>query len=215
MIASYGIKFIVAGFFLTLTAILWANWKDSVSLFIISVCLALLTVFLTFFYRNPPRDIPEDSNLILATADGRILSVEDIENEYIGGAGKKVSIFMSPINVHINRIPVSGRVEYVKYVPGKFFRAFLDKASEENEHNEIGLVFNGGRLIFKQIAGIMARRISCTAVADQEVIAGDIYGMIHFGSRAEIFLPEDVEVLVSADDNVLAGETIIGRYTKN
>jgi len=214
MIAPYGIKFIIAGLIVTVVFILWSTWKDSLTLFIISVIFAILTLFLAFFYRNPTRIIPEEPGVILSNADGRVLSVEDVEKEYIGGKGKKVSIFMSPFNVHINRIPVDGKIEYVNYVPGKFFKAFLDKASEENEHTEIGMKFDGGRIIFKQIAGIMARRISCEAKAEQEVKAGEIYGMIHFGSRAELFIPDEFDILVKKDDNVKAGETIIGRISQ-
>jgi phosphatidylserine decarboxylase len=121
---------------------------------------------------------------------------------------------LSVLDPHINRIPAGGRLEYVKYVPGKFFKAFEDKASEENEHTEIGLAFGTNRMIFKQIAGILARRIVCNVKSEQEVKAGEIFGMIHFGSRAELFLPDNVEILVKPGDRVKAGESLIGRIVK-
>lgn len=214
MIAPYGLKFIFAGIILTVAFILWAAAKDSYVLFVLSIILAVLTLFLAFFYRNPGRRIPADQNLILSIADGRVLSVEDIENDYVGGKGKKVSIFLSILNAHITRIPISGKLDYVKYVPGKFFKAFEDKASEENEHTEIGLTFSDNRMIFKQIAGILARRIVCNSKPEQQVNAGEIFGMIHFGSRAELYLPENVEILVKKGDKVKAGESIIGRLLR-
>ncbi len=213
MIVSYGLKFISLGLALTIVLILWAAAKDSQAAFIISVVLGILTIFLTYFYRNPARDIPDDNSLILSIADGRVLSVEDIEDNYIGGKGKKVSIFLSIFDVHVNRIPISGELDYVKYNPGKFFAAFKDKASTENEHTEIGIKFSKGHMIFKQIAGILARRIECDSKPKQNVNGGDIFGMIHFGSRAELFLPANVEVIIKKGDRVKAGETVIGRIS--
>jgi len=211
MIAPYGLKFIIIGAILTIAFGLWSASKDSPPFLVVSIIIAIMTLFLLFFYRNPLRHIPTEKNLILSIADGRILSVEPIENEYIGGHGTKVSIFLSLFNVHINRIPTAGQLDYVKYVPGKFFKAFLDRASEENEHTEIGLVFGGNRMIFKQIAGILARRITCNASPGQTVHGGEVFGMIHLGSRTELFLPMSVEVLVKKGDQVKAGQSIIGR----
>ncbi|MFH2037501.1 MAG: phosphatidylserine decarboxylase family protein [Candidatus Zixiibacteriota bacterium] len=211
MIAAFGLKFIIPGFLIAVICSLWGASRNSVLIFILAIVFALLTLFLTFFYRNPIRKIPSEKNLILSIADGTVLSVKDIENDYIGGKGKKVSIFLSVFDVHINRLPIDGRVEYVKYNPGKFHMAMVDKASDDNENCEIGLEFNKGKMIFKQIAGFLARRIEYTIKEGDMAKAGDIYGMIHFGSRAELFLPENVEVVVKKDDKVLGGETIIGR----
>jgi phosphatidylserine decarboxylase len=211
MIASYGLKFIAVGIVLVLIAVIAAALAGVRWLYFVATVLGILTIFLIYFYRNPPREIPGGGDLILSIADGRILSVEKITNEFIGGKGMKISIFLSILDVHINRIPISGRLDYVKYVPGRFFRAFVEKASEENEHTEIGLTFNNGRMIFKQIAGILARRIECNSKPDQQVKSGEIFGMIHFGSRAELFLPDNIEVIAKKGDKVKAGETIIGR----
>ncbi|PKK84712.1 MAG: phosphatidylserine decarboxylase family protein [candidate division Zixibacteria bacterium HGW-Zixibacteria-1] len=211
MIAAPGIKFILIGFVLAIACSLWSAYRDSLGFSVAGAILAVLALFLVYFYRNPVRVIPAEPGLILSSADGRVLSIEEIKNDYIGGSGKKVSIFMSVMDPHLNRIPVAGRLDYVKYIPGKFLKAFLDKASEENEHTEIGLEFEGGRIIFKQIAGILARRIECPVKPGQKVTAGEIYGMIHFGSRAEIFLPNNIEVGVKTGDRVKAGVSIIGR----
>ncbi len=211
MIVADGLKFIVSGLILTVALALLAARKDSFTFLIIALLLAILTLFLTFFYRNPSRKIPTQNDLILSIADGTVLSVQDIENEFIGGRGKKVAIFLSVFDVHINRVPIAGQIEYARYNPGEFFAAFEDKASEKNEQTEIGLSFKSGKLIFKQIAGILARRIVCDLKSEQDVKAGEIFGLIHFGSRAELFLPENVEVLVKKGDKVKGGEAIIGR----
>ena len=210
MIETAGLKFIIPGLIIVIGLALIAAGKDSIIILVLAIIMAIITLFLIFFYRNPIREIPEGDNIILSIADGTVLSVCDFENEYIG-KGKKVSIFLSVLDVHINRIPISGRIDYVKYNPGKFFKAFVDKASEENEHTEIGIIFSSGKLIFKQIAGILARRIVCRLEKDQTVAAGQIFGLIHFGSRAELFVPSNADVIVKAGDKVKGGETIIAR----
>ncbi len=212
MIAIYGIKFIIVGIILTAGSALLAAYRDSMTLFAISTVFAILTVFLTFFYRNPPRHIPTDNQLILSNADGRVLSIEDIDNDFIGGKGHKVAIFLSVFNVHINRVPAEGTVEYVNYVPGKFLPAFKPAASDQNEQSETGLKTPFGKIIFKQISGILARRIENDLKPGQQVQAGEVYGMIHFGSRAEFFLPENVEITVKEGDNVKGGISSIGRF---
>ncbi|HHI02016.1 MAG TPA: phosphatidylserine decarboxylase [candidate division Zixibacteria bacterium] len=214
MIAVYGLKFIIIALVLTIAFSLWSASKDSLFLFITAVVFAFITLFLVYFYRNPIRAVPEGNDKILSIADGRILSVDDVSNDFIGGRGKKVSIFLSVFDPHINRIPIDGRIEYVKYSPGKFLRAFVDDASDNNEQTEIGLDFGSGRMIFKQIVGILARRIVYNLNEGQNVKGGDIFGMIHFGSRAELFLPHNVEVVIKPGQRVKAGETVIGEIMK-
>ncbi len=211
MIAIYGLKFIIIGLVLTIAFSLWSASRDSLFLFIMAIIFAFITLFLVFFYRNPNRVIPEDNGLILSIADGKILSIQEIDNDFIGGTGKKVSIFLSVFDPHINRIPIDGRIEYVKYFPGKFFKAFVDEASDNNEQTEIGLDFGSGKMIFKQIVGILARRIEYDLDEGQKVKGGDIFGMIHFGSRAELFLPGNIEITIKPGQKVKAGETIIGK----
>lgn len=211
MIAANGLKFVLTGAALTVVLILLAAGKDSFLLLIFSALTALLTIFLTFFYRSPHRTIPSDRTLVLSIADGKVLAINETSHPFIGGKGHKVSIFLSVFDVHINRAPLDGTIEYVNYNPGKFFAAFKDKASEENEQTEIGLSFPSGKMIFKQIAGVLARRIVCRLKPQQSVRAGEIFGLIHFGSRAELFLPDQVEILVEPGDRVKAGETAIAR----
>jgi phosphatidylserine decarboxylase len=211
MISTAGLKFIIMGGALAIFFALFAVRRDSVGYLIVGMVLAILTLFLLFFYRNPARAIPSGDDWILSIADGKVLSVEDISNDFIGGQGKKVSIFLSVFDVHINRIPIDGAIEYVNYNPGKFIAAFKDKASTDNEQTEIGLSFSKGKLVFKQIAGILARRIECDLTRGQKVTAGEIFGLIHFGSRAELLLPANVEVAVKKGDKVKGGETVIGR----
>ena len=211
MIAIYGLKFIIIGLVLTIAFSLWSASRDSLFLFIMAIIFAFITLFLVFFYRNPNRVIPEDNGLILSIADGKILSIQEIDNDFIGGTGKKVSIFLSVFDPHINRIPIDGRIEYVKYFPGKFFKAFVDEASDNNEQTEIGLDFGSGKMIFKQIVVILARRIEYDLDEGQKVKGGDIFGMIHFGSRAELFLPGNIEITIKPGQKVKAGETIIGK----
>jgi len=213
MIAVYGLKFVLIGLALTIAFSLWSASRDSLFLFITAIFFAFITLFLVYFYRNPMRTIPEGNDKILSIADGRILSVEDINNDFIGGKGTKVSIFLSVFDPHINRIPVDGEISYIKYSPGKFLKAFVDDASDNNEQTEIGLDFGSGKMIFKQIVGILARRIEYDLDEGQKVKGGDIFGMIHFGSRAELFLPANVEVLVKPGQKVIAGETAIGKIT--
>ena len=211
MISSYGLKFIFIALLATVVLILLAAARDSRWAFWVAVVTGVLTLFLVFFYRNPQRLIPSGEDFVLSIADGRVISVEKIDDPYIGGPGTRVSIFMSVMDPHINRIPSAGKLEYVKYNPGKFELAFRDKASELNENAEVGMAFEGGRMIFKQIAGFLARRIVCELKPAQKVKAGEIFGLIHFGSRAEIYLPATVEVLVKDGDHVLAGQSVIGK----
>jgi phosphatidylserine decarboxylase len=211
MIAVYGLKFILTAGALTAIFAFWSAYKDSLIIFILALLLAVMTIFLVYFYRNPFRNIPDENNIVLSIADGKVLSVEKCENEYIGGKGRKVSIFLSVFDPHVNRIPIGGIIDYIKYNPGSFLKAFKDKASTDNEQTEIGLDFGSGKLIFKQIVGILARRIVCNLDEGQKVGGGDVFGMIHFGSRAELFLPDNIEVLIKPGQKVKAGETIIGR----
>jgi phosphatidylserine decarboxylase len=176
------------------------------------VCL-VITLFIVFFFRDPERNITEGEGIILSPADGRIVEISTFEqNDFLGSGGSKVAIFLSAFNVHINRIPICGEVKYVKYTSGRFNAAYKDKASSENEQNELGLENDQVKLILKQIAGTIARRIVCRIKEGDQVTIGERFGMIKFGSRVEIFLPEKVKITVRVNQKVKAGETIIGTY---
>lgn len=216
MIAREGLGIIFVLLSVTVVVLLLAARFDSRLLAIAASLFALLTVFSVFFFRDPTRTADQTEGVLVSPADGRILSVERIEHhDYIGGPAWKISIFMSVFDVHINRIPSAGSVEYVKYNPGKFFKAFLDKASDENEHTEIGIITaTGQRLIVKQIAGIIARRIIYRLHKGDQVTTGARFGMIKFGSRTELFVPIDSEILVAKGDCVKGGATVIGKLAE-
>lgn len=180
---------------------------------ILTILIGIIFVFNFFFFRDPERNIPKGDNLILSPADGTVIKIVDIEEPYyFKSKVKRVSIFLSVFNVHINRIPVTGKVEFVKYIPGKFLVAFDHKASEDNEQSVIGIQHKKGKILFKQIAGIIARRIVYHVKEGDSVVAGDRFGLIRYGSRVDMFFPDNVELKVDVDDKVFGGETIIGEY---
>ena len=174
----------------------------------------ILSTFFLFFFRDPERKVPKDGNLILAPADGKVILIKPFGNLEFMGGGTLVSVFMSLFDVHVNRTPVSGEVKYFRYNPGKFFPAFRDKASLENEQTELGLENEHGKVVLKQIAGILARRIVCKLKHGDLVKAGDRFGMIKFGSRLDLFLPQNVYIEVKLNQKVKAGETIIGIFQR-
>lgn len=171
--------------------------------------LFVLTGFIAFFFRDPDRQTPEGGDLCVASGDGKVVAIEDVEDEWVGQA-VQVSVFLSILNVHVNRTPCAGRVASVEHRPGKFRLAFLDKASEDNEHTVVRIEGGGFRLAIKQIAGFVARRIVCRLDAGQQVRAGDRFGLIRFGSRIDHILPRGSDIRVSLGDRVRAGETVIG-----
>jgi phosphatidylserine decarboxylase len=175
----------------------------------ISGLLFVLTVFIAFFFRDPNRETPEGSDLCIASGDGKVVAIEEIDDEWVGKA-LQVSVFLSIFNVHINRTPCSGQVSAVEYHPGKFRLAFLDKASEDNEHTVIRIDGSGFRMAVKQIAGFVARRIVCRLESGHTVVAGERFGLIRFGSRIDHILPQGSDIKVGLGDHVKAGETVIG-----
>ncbi len=204
--------FIALGGVLTAVAALAAARFNSMVLFGLSVVLAILTLFTLFFFRDPDRMSPDEPDVLLAPADGKVVAIDTLDLEpHIGGPAIQISVFLSVFDVHVNRIPASGAIDYVEYNKGKFFAAFEDKASKENEQTEIGMTTTGGhKMVFKQIAGLIARRIVCDLNAGDEVVAGERFGLIRFGSRADLIIPVDSKVSVQLGDRVAAGESIMG-----
>ena len=173
----------------------------------------ILTVFCGSFFRDPERFPPLKEGSVVSPADGRVLSVTEVEGPEFSGmeSATKVSIFMSIFNVHVNRSPAAGRVLDICYKPGKFFSANLDKAAEENERNLVVIEDEQRRRIaFVQIAGLIARRIVCFVEPDDYLEKGERFGLIRFGSRVDLYLPTDTEIDISVSQHVKAGETIIG-----
>lgn len=204
-IASAGYPFIYAAAFCTLVFAL----LEIVSL---SVLGLIATFFITYFFRDPERYIPAQENAVVSPADGRVVKTEVVEeNPFIDGACLKIGIFMSVFNVHVNRIPYSGKIEKTMYKPGKFFSASRDAASMQNEQQAVILESeNGPKICFVQIAGLVARRIICRIQAGDSMIRGERFGMICFGSRLDVYLPADTSANVSKGDTVKAGQSILG-----
>ena len=185
----------------------------------------VLTVWCIYFFRNPNRVTPSLSginknNLIIAPADGRIIEISDITpNDEIGlpsGNWQRVCIFMNVFDVHVNRSPMLGKITFKNYIPGLFFNASLDKASSHNERLILGMdTENGKKIAFVQIAGLVARRIICDVDKGSLLKAGEVFGLIRFGSRVDIYFPKEVSTLVLEGQKTIAGETIIGDFTKS
>lgn len=172
----------------------------------------LLTVFIVCFFRNPERYFQDEDKVIICPADGKIIKIENVElNGTMSGKFKKISIFMNVFNVHVNRVPYQGTVEVINYHEGKFISANLDKASLDNERNEVLIRTDDGRTIWTiQIAGLIARRIVCWVTSGMHVKKGERFGLICFGSRVDVYLPEDSKISVQLKDKVKGGQTILG-----
>lgn len=180
-------------------------------LVLLSVIFWLGTFFMIYFFRDPMRKIPNDELAIVSPADGKVLSIEETEeNEFLNERVQKISIFMSPLNVHINRIPLNGTVDYFRYMKGKFLAAYKPESSAENEQTIIGITHPDTKVLFKQISGVLARRIVCHLKKGDGVTKGMKFGLIKLGSRVEIFLPLNIKVLVVNNQRVIGGESIIG-----
>lgn len=174
----------------------------------------ILTLFFMVFFRDPERVTDARPGEIISPGDGRVVAiVEEEEPDYFKSKVKRVSIFLSVFNVHVNRIPVNGSVEYYKYSPGAFKVAYKDEASAQNEQTIIGISNGSGKVLFKQIAGLVARRIVCSLKEGQIVTQGERFGMIKFGSRVDVCMPADAEILVSKGQKVFGGLTAVGRFS--
>jgi phosphatidylserine decarboxylase len=176
-----------------------------------SVILYLLVLQ---FFRNPYRTIEKNATHILAPADGKVVVVEETEEqEYLHERRKQISIFMSPVNVHVNRLPVGGTISYYAYHPGKYLVAWHPKSSTENERTTLAIKTDDGReILLRQIAGALARRIKCYVRPGQTAEQGAEFGFIKFGSRVDVFIPLDTEVLVRPGDRTIAGKTILAHW---
>lgn len=203
--AREGIPFILLGLGISLILL-------SFGLFTIGTLFLIVTVFVIYFFRDPERRNAVRKNAVLTPADGRVLFVKDLDSDNpLGKPAKKISIFMSVFNVHVNRAPAGGKITSIAYHSGRFFSANLDKASEQNEKNTITMeTLDGKKIVFVQIAGLIARRIVCWVKEGEDVKAGQRVGLIRFGSRLDVYLPIDSEISVRSGDIVKAGETLIG-----
>jgi phosphatidylserine decarboxylase len=175
----------------------------------------LLPAYVVLFFRNPKRTIPTEPKTILSPADGRVLSIEELdESRYLNHRVKRVCIFMSPVDVHANRIPISGKIKDVFYNHGKYFSAFKEKASLDNEQNAVLMESQEGHdILFVQIAGFLARRIVCYLKKGDQVTQGERYGLIRFGSRMDVYMPKEFEFAVKVGEYAKGGETILARFS--
>jgi phosphatidylserine decarboxylase len=174
----------------------------------------LVTGFICYFFRDPDRLVPTGEGVVVSPADGKVIKVESVEHtDYFEGPCRRVSVFMSVFNVHVNRAPLEGKIQKVTYHPGKFFSASFDKASKENEHNALLIESPNGKIVgFVQIAGLVARRIICSVQPGDSLKRGERFGMICFGSRLDIYLPTETDIKVSVGDKVQAGSSIIAHW---
>ena len=178
----------------------------------IGAVLAFLALFVFYFFRNPNRKIPMEAGAVVSPADGRVVVVKDEENE--GRPGKRISIFLAIWNVHVNRSPAAGTITKLEYKPGKFMAAWAESASLENEQNVFTLSSEYGEIVFKQIAGWVARRVVSWKKSGDTLGRGELVGLVRFGSRVDLWLPEGAEVAVRVGDNVKGGSSVIARMQK-
>ena len=202
IVAREGWPFVLAA--LAAAIIVW-----TVAGFAWSLPLWLVAVFVVQFFRDPPREVPQQPNAVLAPADGRIVKVERTRDPYTERDALLISVFMNVFNVHSNRSPVDGTVERVEYSRGKFVNADLDKASTENERNAMVVRLDGERITVVQVAGLIARRILCYVKAGDRLARGQRYGFIRFGSRVDVYLPLTAKPRVAVGDRVAATSTVL------
>ena len=186
----------------------------------VGTCILILLIFTAYFFRDPDKIVPNNEDLILSPADGIITYIGPAEAPIESGTNNKnynkVSVFLSIFDIHINRVPASGKILMCNYIKGKFLNATLDKSSNENERQSVKIrTHDGTEIALVQIAGLVARRIVCWIKVDQPVGVGDRIGMIRFGSRVDIYLPNDVAPLVVSGQRVIGGETILADMQSN
>jgi phosphatidylserine decarboxylase len=175
-----------------------------------AVVLVLLALFVFSFFRDPERVIPSEPGAIVSPGDGRVVVVTDEENA--GRPGKRISIFLAVWNVHVNRAPAAGVITRMEYRPGKFLAAMRERASVENEQNVFTLSTDAGEMVFKQIAGLIARRVVSWKREGERVARGERIGLVRFGSRVDVWVPKEAEILVRLGENVKGGSSVLARW---
>lgn len=203
------IKFLVITLILDIAALLIPN--EIIKIVLLALSLVLIS-FTLWFFRDPVRKLPDGltGGDVISPADGKVMMIEEIqEDEFLKSKAKMIGIFLSPLNVHVNRIPVSGKVGFYQYIKGEFIAAFDHKSSERNERTVIGIEGERFKVLFKQITGFVARRIVCELRTGDKVKIGEKFGMIKFGSRVDVIVPENAQIKVSVNQKVTGGETIL------
>ncbi|MBS1272087.1 MAG: Phosphatidylserine decarboxylase proenzyme [Candidatus Marinimicrobia bacterium] len=204
----------VIGVFLVLTIVFGIAWLFAGSFIwmLLGIVSGVLTLFSVYFFRDPERDVPNDPTKIVSPADGRIVAIQPIQDEFVGVDAVRISIFLNIFNVHVNRVPCSGSVVDSRYRPGKFLAAFDERTSEENEQTIIDLENKRFKVRMKQIAGLIARRIVNYLKPGEKVAIGQRFGLIRFGSRVDVVVPAKAKIRVELKQKVYGGETVLGEW---
>jgi phosphatidylserine decarboxylase len=184
--------------------LLFAAASVWLGLYVVTLVFLVLAAFVAYFFRNPSRQIPGGENLVVSPADGKVVMIRSLPE------GRSISIFLSIFNVHVTRVPITGKLEEFEYKRGKFKAAYDDDASRVNEQNILTIRTACGRVIVKQIAGFVARRVICWKRIGDHLKRGELFGLIRFGSRVDVILPEQVKILVKVGDRVRGGSSVIG-----
>ncbi|GKS68863.1 phosphatidylserine decarboxylase [Nitrosomonas sp. PY1] len=206
IIAREGWPFIAIAFLAAIGVTVFVDWLWAIPFWIIAF-------FVLQFFRDPPREVPDNQNAILAPADGRIVAIEKVQDPYLKRDAVKISVFMNVFNVHSNRSPVDGKVQDKWYFPGKFINADLPKASLENERNALWIkADNGADVTCVQVAGLIAKRIVCHIAIKDHLQRGQRFGFIRFGSRVDVYLPLNIKINVNIGDKVSATQTVLAEF---
>ena len=214
--AHEGWPFIGIGIGLVVVAFIAAVHFRSWPLWLVAILVTVLALWCAYFFRDPERTGPRGPNIVVAPADGKVLMITNVdEPRFIKGQATRISIFMNVFNVHVNRYPVDGRVDFVWYNKGKFFNAAAEKSSLENEQMSVGVTTPSGvRVLTRQIAGLIARRIVTYSKVGDEAHQGDRFGIIRFGSRVDVFIPTTSVVKVKLGDITAAGTTVVAEFSR-
>ncbi len=216
----YGKDTIIKVYIISLIILVISFFINIIILKILLLAISLvLLLFTSYFFRDPSRKLPSgiSNEDIISPADGKIVEIKTVKNNYpeifSDNELSQISIFMSPLNVHVNRFPATGKINYFNYIKGKYLVAFNEKSSDDNERTEIGIISGKNQVIFKQIAGFVARRIVCNVKINDYTVSGEKFGMIKFGSRIDLLFKTDTKILVNISDKVKAGETVLAKFT--
>jgi phosphatidylserine decarboxylase len=208
--AREGMPFITGSAFAAAGVIVLALITRSWPMWLAAMLLMIVALWVAYFFRDPERTGPRGEKIVIAPADGRVVMITTVdEPSFLKGRAVRISIFMNIFNVHVNRYPIGGGVAYLKYVPGKFLDAHAERASIENEQSSIGIQDGTRRVLVRQIAGLIARRIITYPHMNDTVVQGDRLGLIRFGSRVDVYVPENAALRVQVGDLPVAGTTVL------
>ncbi len=214
-IAREGLVFVAIAAALTAGAFWIALSRRSWGLWLLAFVLLVLALWVVYFFRDPERTGPRGDSLVISPADGRVVMITEVdEPNYMNSRAIRVSIFMNVFNVHVNRYPVSGEIEYLHYNPGKFLNAASEKSSLENEQMSVGIESGGRKILVRQIAGLVARRIANYSKVGADASQGERMGIIRFGSRVDVFLPVNSRVVARLGDKPKAGSTVLAELVE-